>query len=1660
MSSSSNSSNNKNNNNNNDDSCDDDSSCSLAEKEERLREIEEKLQREAEMLEEQRRALEEEAARLREAIAELIAAKEEAIREIEYRIAALTDLDTQYARALKAKRDELQQFVSMLENVKNSIDDSFPITCVSTTAANLALAAGLANMIGQAGAQIAPSIAHAAERLTEVAQGVVNTAMEVEPKLAGMPIFNAMGLDPINMATGNFYYTKEDIAVPGRYPLIFKRSYNAIGSFDCVLGQGWTHNYNIRLFQHEGLVHITFEDGHVETYTYIDENFYVAPLEHKNALVVPEDGYGGFDLLLQNNIRYRFDEIGALRQIDDPNGNKTLLDYDGGGVLLTKVSTQSGSLSFEYNDEGRLAKVSDHTGRNVSFEYTENQLTKVTHLNGGTFQYEYDSGRIAKITNPLGVEAVQNKYDSQGRTIMQDLADGGKSRLTYDEERMMTIVTEQNGSRTEYHRDEKYRTTKIVYDEGVYETYEWDEASNCIKYIDKDKNVWRYEYDIYGNTTAVVDPMGDKTTVEYNDHNKPTVITGANGGIIKNTYDPYGNVIGITDPIGRQMDFACDEQGKVTMLTLPDSSKNTVEHDERGNIISITDSMGATTRYEYDFLNRVIKSINGEGAATTFEYNTMGDISKATDAFGNTRTYEYNLTGKVTKITDFNGTTMEYKYNKIGKIKEIIDQAGNSTKLTYDIMWNVTSVIDPNGNTISYGYDRFNRVSRITDEEGNSTVYRYNHNGNLLAIVPEATGIMTRLRYDKLGRQKEIIEANGASTKLVRDEMGNIIQVTDAMGNVTRYEYDLAGQLVKIIDPLGNETRFTYTALGQVETITNAKGDKQTYSYYPGGKLKSVTLPCGETETYIYNKNGNIVKVIDGLGNVTKLVYDSLDRVIESINPLGHSKKYRYDAVGNITQVTDENGNVTQYKYSALGDIVEVIDAAGHSTKYGYDNMKRLVELRQFNNLGEPQITTYERNKKGEVIAVTSSLGDIVKYGYDKAGNVVSKLDEDNNETLYEYNFVNKLTKVGYADGKTVEFEYNALKQLTEMRDWLGTTKFELDAFGRATKVTNHDNQEVGYVYNNLGQREKLIYPDGKEVGYEYNASGKLNKVLDGTDITSYNFDQMGRIQERMLPDGTTTKYEFNALNALVSLTHSKGTDILDQFKYGYDPVGNITQIGKYRVGIESDNGLFKYGYDQLNRLVEAANAQGSKQYIYDNLGNRLASIQNGTETKHHFNDRNQLIKTLEGDIATDYSYDGRGNLTNVTENGVSKASYTFDATNMMVAASTPKGDASYSYNGFRNRVQKLENFQNEVTANLPDPCKEVNYILDITLPYNNLLVAQGTENQNFTWGYSLLSGKGKSTFYYLQDHLSSPIRLLGNEQDAALAYDEFGVPMMEVNPRDFNNPFGFTGYQVDNIAEVQYAQARYYDPVIGRFVAEDPIKDRLNWYEYCIGNPVSWVDPRGLHIEVIQDGNNITINAYFNFVHTQRTEDLDPNERSPHSDEITPCADFLEGIIRHWDGIFDEFEVTVNANECVDGIRVNLNAGQGRPNLTVRGGLFNLFRNPERVWSNDNRGTINMYLGDSRRGHWYTRDEFMWVAAHEFGHLMGLADASIDEFTASSIASIMNGFMDDVTVDDIRKLLEAWNTSNWQVWRGVEGYNIPRLPLAPAPAPSQLREC
>ena len=109
----------------------------------------------------------------------------------------------------------------------------------------------------------------------------------------------------------------------------------------------------------------------------------------------------------------------------------------------------------------------------------------------------------------------------------------------------------------------------------------------------------------------------------------------------------------------------------------------------------------------------------------------------------------------------------------------------------------------------------------------------------------------------------------------------------------------------------------------------------------------------------------------------------------------------------------------------------------------------------------------------------------------------------------------------------------------------------------------------------------------------------------------------------------------------------------------------------------------------------------------------------------------------------------------------------------------------------------------------------------------------------------------GKPTYLH-PDHLGSPVA--ATDAFGGIKWQEHYTPFGEKWQQHAANDdqMGFTGHIADSATGLTYMQARYYDPVIGRFLANDPVGFRpsdittFNRYSYVGNNPYSYTDPNG----------------------------------------------------------------------------------------------------------------------------------------------------------------------------------------------------------------------
>ena len=443
---------------------------------------------------------------------------------------------------------------------------------------------------------------------------------------------------------------------------------------------------------------------------------------------------------------------------------------------------------------------------------------------------------------------------------------------------------------------------------------------------------------------------------------------------------------------------------------------------------------------------------------------------------------------------------------------------------------------------------------------------------------------------------------------------------------------------------------------------------------------------------------------------------------------------------------------------------------------------------------------------------------------------------------------------------------YNAIRQLEEVRDWLGTTKIAMDEAGHIASVTDPYGKNVGYEWGSMGERTAICYPDGRRAAYEYNEAMQLSalKLLsdDAQEKTIlYSYDEAGRLTGKQFPGGNRTDYSYNGAGKIKEILHT-GADFTERYHYDYDVMGNKVLAEKERPGLPEDSGNFSYDYDALNRLTSVAcNGKTLRTYGYDAFGNRNTRTEYQTAgelvTTYHYNTKNQLTQEINASGTRNYNYDHRGNLLSVTSGEEVLKAYGFDAANRMSSSvDRTAGEitkAYYQYNGLGHRVGQT------IASGNADVTQTIRYTLDLTRQYHNLLQKTGNGlDQTYFWDGNVIGMEenGRDHFYF-QDDLGSPMRLAdeGGRSEEVYGFDEFGNDIRTAKDifKDSLQSFGFTGYQMDSVGALYFAQARRYDAGVGRFISEDFIKGHIaapytmNHYSYCWNRPLDLVDLNGM---------------------------------------------------------------------------------------------------------------------------------------------------------------------------------------------------------------------
>ena len=121
-----------------------------------------------------------------------------------------------------------------------------------------------------------------------------------------------------------------------------------------------------------------------------------------------------------------------------------------------------------------------------------------------------------------------------------------------------------------------------------------------------------------------------------------------------------------------------------------------------------------------------------------------------------------------------------------------------------------------------------------------------------------------------------------------------------------------------------------------------------------------------------------------------------------------------------------------------------------------------------------------------------------------------------------------------------------------------------------------------------------------------------------------------------------------------------------------------------------------------------------------------------------------------------------------------------------------------------------------------------------------------------FAGNRRIASKTGSSVTYYHPDHLGGlniATDGAGNKVQTVFYYP-YGETRVNTGSVDLH--YKFTGKEIDRESGLYYYGARYYDPVIGRFISPDSVvqspgdPQMFNRYSYAANNPLANIDPTG----------------------------------------------------------------------------------------------------------------------------------------------------------------------------------------------------------------------
>ncbi|EEV6067714.1 TPA: RHS repeat-associated core domain-containing protein, partial [Escherichia coli] len=508
-----------------------------------------------------------------------------------------------------------------------------------------------------------------------------------------------------------------------------------------------------------------------------------------------------------------------------------------------------------------------------------------------------------------------------------------------------------------------------------------------------------------------------------------------------------------------------------------------------------------------------------------------------------------------------------------------------------------------------------------------------------------------------------------------------------------------------------------------------------------------------------------------------------------------------------------------------------------------------------------------------------------VHYGYDSKGRLASEHltvhHPQTNELLWQHETRHAYNAQGLAN-RCIPDSLPAVEWLTYGSGWLSGMKlgdtplveYTRDRLHRET-LRSFDRYELTTAYTPAGQlQSQHLNSLLSDRDYTWNDNGELIRISSPRQTRSYSYSTTGRLTgvhttaanlDIRIP--YTTDPAGNRLpdpelhpDSALSMWPDNRIARDAHYLYRYDRHGRLTEktdLIPEGVIRTDDERTHRYHYDSQHRLVHYTRTQYAEplvesRYLYDPLGRRVAK-----RVWRRERDLTGWMSLSRKPQVTWYGWDGDRLTTIQNDRTRIQTIYQPGSFTPLIRVETATGELAKTQR--RSLADTLQQSGGEDGGSVVFPPVLVQMLDRL----ESEILADRVSEESRRWLASCgltveqmqnqmdpVYTPARKIHLYHCDHRGLPLALVSTEgaTEWCAEYDEWGNLLNEENPHQLQQLIRLPGQQYDEESGLYYNRHRYYDPLQGRYITQDPIglKGGWNFYQYPL-NPVQYIDSMGL---------------------------------------------------------------------------------------------------------------------------------------------------------------------------------------------------------------------